>query len=91
LLEFSKASKEVAIDVPNKFITFDFFLQFLFQNLKSDVHNYQGSSSNNLPTLKHTSLEFRELMTMKGEKKKTTFQLFILALKRGAINMVYKV
>ena len=37
LLEFSKASKEVAIDVPNKFITFDFFPQFLFHNFKLET------------------------------------------------------
>lgn len=29
LFEFSKASKEVAIDVPNKFITFDLFPSIL--------------------------------------------------------------
>lgn len=53
LLEFSKASEEVAVDVPNKFITFDFFLQFLFHNFKfeTDVHNHKGSASDDLPNL----------------------------------------
>lgn len=42
LLDFSKAYKEVAIDVvPNKFVTFEFFPQFLFPNFKfeTDVHD----------------------------------------------------
>ena len=93
LLEFSKASKEVAIDVPNKFITFDFSPQFLFHNFKleTDVSwsSRVGSNKRTKFPFEHTTWEFKDVVTTNGEK--VTSQYFILALRRGKINMACQV
>lgn len=85
LLEFLKVPKEVARDVPNKFITFDFpSIFFIILKIETDVSIHQesaGSSVENLP-LNPQFWNVKNYWQEKGEKQHSSSSYGMLSLNK---------